>query len=349
MGRRRGKDEDDETSGESAPRLSEGTLSSFLEAFAKAQAESNRLLIESLRSTPAASSASASPPPSHSFTEHKGNFSRGTARYSGTCRDSEVLEAFVDAIEIYKECTGISDEHALRGLPMLLEGEAAVWFRGVKASVTSWDDALKKLRAMFGVPRPPHKILRNIFATEQTVERTEVFVGRLRALIMKLPYVVAEEMAVDIVYGLLHKRILKRVTRETVNNFDTLIEKARNIEDSLSEVTHDARGPVTTASALARQSAPAPLPALPSINEKRAPTMSAVTQPASTSSSGAAVSHDKTDNKKGKLFCVYCRKSGHTRDQCLKIKNKNESNVSCYGCGAKNVIRANCTHCQTKE
>ncbi|CAH2085874.1 unnamed protein product [Euphydryas editha] len=142
--------------------------------------------------------------------------------------------------KLCKECTCISDEHALRGLLMLLEEEAAVWYRGIKSSVTSWEDALHKLRGMFGVPRPPHKLFRDIFAAEQTDERTEIFVGRLRALISKLPYRIENAMEVDIIYGLLHRRIRKRVTRESVDNLESLIEKARNIEDSLSEMS-DAR------------------------------------------------------------------------------------------------------------
>ncbi|XP_068621634.1 irregular chiasm C-roughest protein-like [Battus philenor] len=69
-----------------------------------------------------------------------------------------------------------------------LHGEAAVWFRGVKSSIASWEDALQRLRAMYGAPRPPHIIFRDIFASEQgDREQSEVFIGRLRASIATLP------------------------------------------------------------------------------------------------------------------------------------------------------------------
>ncbi|CAH2085730.1 unnamed protein product [Euphydryas editha] len=110
--------------------------------FAKAQAELNRELVQSLLAT---SPVNVAPLSSSSLATVKhGNFARCTARFNGACRDSENLEAFIDAM-MY-QCKCISDEHALRGLPMLIEGEAAVWYRGIKSSVTSWEDVLNKLR-----------------------------------------------------------------------------------------------------------------------------------------------------------------------------------------------------------
>ncbi|GBP28282.1 Activity-regulated cytoskeleton associated protein 1 [Eumeta japonica] len=58
-----------------------------------------------------------------------GSFAKCTASFDGSASDPDVLETFLDAIEVYKECLNINDEHALRGLPILLTGNAAVWFR----------------------------------------------------------------------------------------------------------------------------------------------------------------------------------------------------------------------------
>lgn len=50
-----------------------------------------------------------------------------TARFNGEdVHRPEVLEAFLDAVQMLKECANVSDEHALKGLPMLLENHAAV-------------------------------------------------------------------------------------------------------------------------------------------------------------------------------------------------------------------------------
>ncbi|CAH2103814.1 unnamed protein product [Euphydryas editha] len=65
--------------------LSERQLSSFLEMFAKAQAESNRELVQSLLAT---SPVNVAPLSSSSLATVKhGNFARCTARFNGACRD----------------------------------------------------------------------------------------------------------------------------------------------------------------------------------------------------------------------------------------------------------------------
>ncbi|XP_028042673.1 uncharacterized protein LOC114252393, partial [Bombyx mandarina] len=99
-----------------------------------------------------------------------------TARFDGVARDPEAVEAFIDSVEVYKECACVSDDIALRGLPMLMEGEAAIWWRGVRNEVSSWPDALKRLRAMYGVPRPAHKVFRDVFSSEQGDELADSFI-----------------------------------------------------------------------------------------------------------------------------------------------------------------------------
>lgn len=59
-------------------------------------------------------------------------------------------------------------------------------------------------------------------------------------------------------------------------------------------------------------------------------------------------------------FCVYCRKSGHTREEYKKLKKPEKSansestpspnnNIKCYGCGASGVIRANYAKCSNRK
>ncbi|CAH0715208.1 unnamed protein product, partial [Brenthis ino] len=227
-----------------APQLPEHFLSALMETITRAQVEANRSLINSLMTSSSEFRASTPVVASQTNNVNSGsgtaasvasvdaNFTKCTARFNGSSQDAEVLEAFLDAVEIFKECAAVSDELALRGLPMLLEGEAAVWWRGVKALVTTWADAVARLRAAYGVAQPAHQILRQIFATEQQEEeRAESFLCKVRALIAKLPYKLDEIVQVDICYGLLHRRIVKRVSRDNVRNLDDLMYKTRIAED----------------------------------------------------------------------------------------------------------------------
>ena len=143
--------------GASTSATTETVLAGFMESFVRMQAETNRTLIETLRAfngsgkPPTSTPTPDSRPPCAYPSAVIGNFAKCTARFDGRSRDAEVLEAFIDAVQVYKECAGVSDEHALRGLPILLEGDAAVWWRGARANVHAWPDAVARLRALFGM------------------------------------------------------------------------------------------------------------------------------------------------------------------------------------------------------
>ncbi|KAJ8980854.1 hypothetical protein NQ317_008913 [Molorchus minor] len=162
-----------------------------------------------------------------------GNFVDCTARFNG--KKEADIEAFLDAVCIYKDCAKVTDENAIRGLPMLLTDEAATYWQGVKSSIHNWEDALKSLRSAYSVKLAPYRVYRELFEREQTdTETTELFVSKARALLAQLPdtEVLSEKIKLDMIYGLLNKRIRKRLTRDSVNTFEELLKGARSIEQS---------------------------------------------------------------------------------------------------------------------
>ncbi|KAK5650128.1 hypothetical protein RI129_001157 [Pyrocoelia pectoralis] len=166
------------------------------------------------------------------------NFSKCQSRFAG--KKNEDCDAFIDAINVYKECLQISDANAIKGLSMLLDGLAATWYQGVKATITSWDDALKALRHAFGFNKPPHQIFRELFSKEQgEKEPTDVFVTSARALLARLPSTpeLHQTHQIDMIYGLLNRKIRQRLPRKDVKTFNDLIDKARSIEDSFAETS----------------------------------------------------------------------------------------------------------------
>ncbi|GBP78875.1 Activity-regulated cytoskeleton associated protein 1 [Eumeta japonica] len=89
---------------------------------------------------------------------------------------------------------------------------------------------------------------------EQGSVRADIFITRVRALFAKLPYELSEITKIDIVYGLLDRRIRKRVLRELIHSLDVLVNKSRLVEESLAEAV------TTKAGAADRVSAPGRLP-----------------------------------------------------------------------------------------
>ncbi|XP_036322142.1 uncharacterized protein LOC118736151 [Rhagoletis pomonella] len=98
--------------------------------------------------------------------ERPGSFSRCTARYTGE-RSSAKVEEFIAAIMTFKTVEKISDADAISGMPMVLEGDAAEWWRGVKSKANAFSDEIRMLREAFSPPKPSWRIYVEIFESKQ--------------------------------------------------------------------------------------------------------------------------------------------------------------------------------------
>lgn len=163
---------------------------------------------------------------------HSGNFAKCNSRFDGSS-DTDV-KAFIDAIEIFKSCTDISDVNALKGLPMLLDGFAASWYQGVKSTLTTWQEAIDLLRSTFGPAKPAYRVYRELFAREQDSRtKSDIFICKARSILAQLPPgTLAEEIQLDMVYGLLHRKIREKVPRDKVASFSELLTHARLAEET---------------------------------------------------------------------------------------------------------------------
>ncbi|KAJ8944361.1 hypothetical protein NQ314_009493 [Rhamnusium bicolor] len=149
-----------------------------------------------------------------------GNFSNCTSRFYGKVNSN--VEPFIDSIVMYKDCVDISDENALKGLPILLNEPASTWWQGIKSSITTFDEALLALRHAYGYAKPPHQIYRELFSREQNEdEPTDIFISKCRALLSYLPKspAVHESTQLDMVY----------------DTFKDLIEAARDAEQTFEK------------------------------------------------------------------------------------------------------------------
>lgn len=270
----------------------------------------------------------------------RGSFINCKYTYSGE-KDAEVVEAFLSAINIYKRSADMGDVTALSELPLLLKGEAGVWWLGVKNDVTSWADFETHLRENFAPIREAYQIYLDITQEKQQKgTTTDAFVRRKRMLFSQLPSPGQRETdQLDIIYGLLRLEIRDKVPRADVKDFKELLKAAKAAEHV--------------------------------INEKDAVAGQSVTKPSVTKSSEnkqEARIGSKPDSKKTK--CRYCRNFGHSAEECRKLRRANEqkekpegstseavtqapsslaAKFSCYGCGAPGVVRTNCPTCHANK
>ncbi|XP_043263107.1 uncharacterized protein LOC122403574 [Colletes gigas] len=237
-------------------------------------------------------------------TTSQGSFARCTTRFGGSTNRTRV-EEFISTISIYKEIENIFNVNGIKGLPLLLEDEAATWWHGVKEDVTTWAQAMDLLRAAYAPKKPGYAVYAELFATKQTKNcATDVFIAQKRALFAELTHKHAEEIQLDMIYSLLKLRIREKIPRCSVKNFEELIGKARTFE-ALEEEAREQQEPFGK-----------PLPT----QEKKLVRCSFC-------------------RKTGHSF-EECR-----RRKAKEPTKLEPPTLHCYGCGNPGVIRSRCPQC----
>ena len=146
-------------------------------------------------------------------------------------RELAIVEDFTHRADLYRRVKRITEADALVGLPLLLTGDAQTWWRGVGASIHTWNDALARIHTSFVPRRRNHELYQLLFASKQSPsESTEVFVATKRAIIAEITHQASDAQEIDMVYGLLHFSIRKEIPRDEITDFESLIDKARHVE-----------------------------------------------------------------------------------------------------------------------
>lgn len=248
----------------------------------------------------------------------QGNFAKCTSRFDGA--ETSSVEAFIDAVQTYKSCANVSDTDALKGLPMLLTDLAATWYQGIKHSVSTWADTVTLMRQVFGRTDPPYKLFLQLFSQPQHGLKTELFVCNARAILSKLPYTLPEYVCLDMVYGLLDRRIGEHIPRSELDSFMDLLVRSRHIETTFEEDSRSNRDHTVDKTQ----------PSKPRIRPKCTYCHRL----------GHYVDQCRTKEHELRGQTQESRKT----DQMVESSN-NKVIPTCYGCGTAGFIRSKCPKC----
>ncbi|XP_061723669.1 activity-regulated cytoskeleton associated protein 2-like [Cydia pomonella] len=219
-----------------------------------------------------------------------GSLTRCTLTYDGT-KETDVVEAFLAAVNTYKRAERISDEDALTGLPLLLKGAAATWWQGMRDKIVTWDDFQERLRRTFAPKKPAYLICMEITSVKQkTDETTEAFVSKKRMLFSLLPRPeLLETQQLDLIYGLLMPYIQEKVPRTSFTTYDKFLEDAVAAE-RLRDTWKNANPTSASTAASTAASASSALP--------------------------EAAHVPVSSQRKPRQRCRYCKLPGHSLEEC---------------------------------
>lgn len=169
-------------------------------------------------------------------TESKGSFGNCTSKFGGD-RDHNIVEEFITNVTTYKDVEKISDEDALRSIPLLFYGLASTWWQGVRKEATSFNQAMEMIRSHFSPTKPSYQIYQEIFQERQSdYTAIDTFICEKRALLAQLPdNRHDEETQLDFLYGLLNIKYRKKIPRDEITSFKDLLTKGRLLEMTIDE------------------------------------------------------------------------------------------------------------------
>lgn len=178
---------------------------------------------------------------------------------------------------------------------------------------------MNSLRTAYSIKLPPYRVYKQLFSEGQSeTETTELYACKARALLAQLPYSLDESAQIDMVYGLLNRKIRKRFVRDSVKTFAELIASARSIEQSLEETEQKQNKPEVR-------------------KEQKPPRIRC----AYCKSFGHLVADCEAVKHKNE------RKTTSNKDKLVRADNTEpqKPTISCYGCGEPGVTRTRCQKC----
>lgn len=252
------------------------------------------------------------------------SFSKCSTRFNGERKE---LDHFVNTVLVFKDSENIAEDVALKSFPLLLTGEAGVWWQGIRHTVATFDEAIKLFRSNYEIVKKPHQIYLEIFMTCQGEMKTDSFICNKRALFSKLPAgQLSEEIQLDMIYGLLSLPIRSKISRDDFQTFDQLITKSRHVESLFLEE-----------------------PKITPIKKEFQNTNKTQKYCRYCHIKGHDLSECrkrmKTQSPTTSIPAQNSNQS-HSRSENLpEIKTENKAPIRCYGCNEPGVIKSNCKNC----
>lgn len=265
---------------------------------------------------PLASSSLSSPsvPQSRHDPVYKWNIS-----FSGK---NESLHLFLEKVELLRVSRGISDTELFLQSCEFFRGSAFTWFLNNRSKFSTWSDIVAKLKADF-LPYSYETDL-ELEILNRTMGENEpvtVYISSMIGLFNRLTNVVDEKSRVAKIRRNLLPFFVSALALHSPNTVDELTELCKRVEES--RVWSDRYRPPSSQNCLLE------------------PDLACLYVSSNTSSkrkSSVDVSVISSS------LCWNCSRTGHIFTKCRSPKS-----IFCYGCGAKNTTKPNCSSCNPKN
>lgn len=253
--------------------------------------------------------------------------SRWNLKFSGGNNIATVI-SFLERVEELKISREVSDELLFQSAFDLFEGDALVWCRATKPTVSTWSELVAELKYYYLPINYDDAIweeLRN--RTQGYDEQPFIYISYLRRLFSRLTQIPSEEEQMRLMKKNLQPRYHMQLAFQNITSVKSLMEACKLISE---EERHMKNFTGETSSKLepTPTSVKAEVHALPSNSWRN---------------SYYSRSYHRTPP--ANAHCFNCNKAGHFYQRCPST----ERNLFCYVCGTKDVTYINCPKCSKNE
>lgn len=237
---------------------------------------------------------------------------------------------FLEEVEELRLACGMSKEQLLRCASTLLTDAALMWFRGIKSSVTTWDELVLLLKDTYLPTDYEKHLLADILARTQHVnEKSALYIAIMENYFNRLKRKPAESERLRIIIDNMLPEIQKQLALQPVNSLSELVEKCKGVEDVFWRAEHWRPPPnnprvITEANLIYRR---------PKVHEVEPVHAVSGDPPTAQQTPNYEVSNRV-------VTCWNCRQQGHVKRDCDKPPS-----VHCYRCGRQDVTIRTCPSC----
>lgn len=241
---------------------------------------------------------------------------------------------FLEEVEELRIACGLSKAQLFRCVSTLLTDAALIWFRGIKSSITTWDELVLLLKNTYLPTDYEKHLFADILArTQHFNEKSAIYIAIMENYFNRLKRKPAEEERLRIILDNMLPEIQKKLALRPVNSLSELVENCKGIEDVFWRTEHWRPPPsnprvVTDANLMYRR---------PKVHELEPVHAVASEQPTARQipTSGVATRI---------VTCWNCRQQGHVKRDC-----KQTPSMHCYRCGRQGVTIRNCQSCSGND
>lgn len=234
---------------------------------------------------------------------------------------------FLERLDEFQECYNLPRHHLLVALPVMLRGNALLWYRNARDGWCSFDDFLKDFHLQFLPPRYQYHLEEEVRRRVQgRSEKFKDYAVALQTLLRRAAFRSPEEK-LERIYNNMLPNYKLYVRRGTVSTVSELMAAAIEYE----QILEDEKGTCSTAGGQNRIYPPSgssgPRMPVRSANVPAAPRNTR--QPPVASAPRKIEIHADT--------CWRCGQRGHSRSRC-----QNRAVAFCSRCGKTGVLTKDC-------